>query len=246
MDDLTVWLYAPGDEHAILTSFNAVFREVCGPTYVDRTLDHWRWQYADNPAGIRAHVAMTKDGICAAHYAALPVRAVTPRGPTVFSQIVDSFVLQRFRQGLKRPGLFVGTAVPAMEHWLSLGDAMFHGMPVEDARRMSVRFMGYTTWRSIDYLVRDAREGGDAVPSGIAIAAVAKVSPDADGLAALASRSRRTAQPCATPLTSTGAMPIIPRAATSSWRRAAAARSSGSWCCGRCTSCCPAAARSPS
>ena len=45
-EDLTIRLYQDGDEHKILETFNLVFREVCGPEYVDRTLEQWQWAYA--------------------------------------------------------------------------------------------------------------------------------------------------------------------------------------------------------
>ncbi|HLU40580.1 MAG TPA: hypothetical protein VK081_14440, partial [Planctomycetota bacterium] len=87
MDSLVVRPYEPGDEHAILRSFNLVFGEMGGEGYVDRDLAAWRWAYLDNPAGMRVHVAVAPDGTIAGHYAALPVRAVTSVGPTVFAQI---------------------------------------------------------------------------------------------------------------------------------------------------------------
>ena len=51
--ELTIRPYQPGDEAKILETFNLVFREVCGPGYVDRTLEQWQWAYRDNPAGMR-------------------------------------------------------------------------------------------------------------------------------------------------------------------------------------------------
>jgi len=183
MDELTLRPYRSGDEVGILASFNLVFREVCGPSYVDRDLATWRWQFADNPAGKRIHLAVAADGTIAAQYAALPVRAVTPNGPTVFCQIVDSFVHPAYRQGLKRPGLFAITARAALEEWVAAGDGLFFGMPVETARKMSVRFLGYTTWRSVDYLARDAGAGADAGPGGLEVSRVERPSADVDALA---------------------------------------------------------------
>ena len=59
---LTIRPYEAGDEAAILSTFNLVFREVCGPDYVDRTLAQWRWAYPDNPAGHRISLAVAEDG----------------------------------------------------------------------------------------------------------------------------------------------------------------------------------------
>ncbi len=81
--------YRPGDETAILTSFNRVFREVCGPGYVDRPLEYWRWEYLQNPAGYRITVG-TADGIVAGNYSGTPQRFHTEFGPKVFVHAVDS------------------------------------------------------------------------------------------------------------------------------------------------------------
>jgi hypothetical protein len=183
MEDLVLRAYEPGDELAILRSFNLVFREVCGPGYVDRELATWRWLYADNPAGLRIHLAVAADGVIAGHYAALPARAATPLGPTVFTQVVDSFVHPAYRLGLKRPGLFVTVARAALDRWTTLGDGMFHGMPIESARKMSIRFLGYTTWRSIDYLCRDVEDGGDPA-AGPEVRRVERLGAEVDELAA--------------------------------------------------------------
>jgi hypothetical protein len=59
---LVIRPYRPGDEHAILRTFNLVFREVCGPGYVDRTLAQWRWAWLDNPIGHRISLAVADDG----------------------------------------------------------------------------------------------------------------------------------------------------------------------------------------
>ena len=61
-EGLTIRLYQDGDEHKILETFNLVFREVCGPEYVDRTLEQWQWAYAKNPAGHRMSLAVAADG----------------------------------------------------------------------------------------------------------------------------------------------------------------------------------------
>lgn len=191
MDELALRPYAPGDEAGILATFNLVFREVCGPSYVDRDLAYWRWQFADNPAGTRIHLAVARDGTIAGQYAALPVHAVTPRGPTVFTQIVDSFVHPEYRQGLKRPGVFALTALAALEHWIALGDGLFHGLPVESARKMSVRFLGYTTWRSVDYLCRDVKAHAEVAPGELTVGRVERASPDVDALALRVASEKR-------------------------------------------------------
>src|SRR5690606_32974041 len=58
------------------------------------------------------------------------------------------------------------------------------GMPVENARRMSVRFLGYTTLRSVDYLCRASDQGSDVPPAGVELLRVDRPSPDIDDRAA--------------------------------------------------------------
>ncbi len=146
--------YQPGDERRILESFNLVFREVCGAGYVDRDLATWRWMFADNPHGHRILLAVDTDGTVAAQYAALPYAARTPLGPTTFSQIVDSFVHPDYRRGLKRPGIFVQTAGPALEQWIERGDGLLYGYPVRAAERVGQRYLQYSMLRVVDFLVR--------------------------------------------------------------------------------------------
>ena len=105
LGDLTIRSYQPGDEDAILESFNRVFGEICGEGYVDRDLAFWRWEFLDNPMGHRISVAVTGDGVVAAHYAAVPVAMATSFGDAIFVQGVDSFTHPDYRRGLKRPGL---------------------------------------------------------------------------------------------------------------------------------------------
>ncbi|MEZ5965646.1 MAG: GNAT family N-acetyltransferase [Planctomycetota bacterium] len=193
MDDLELRPFRSGDEAAILDAFNLVFREVCGPSFVDRDLATWRWQFLDNPAGMRVHLAVAGDGTVAAQYAAVPVRARTPHGDTMLCQIVDSFVHPAYRQGLKRPGLFAITARAALEHWIDLGDGLFFGMPVENARKMSVRFLGYHTWRSVDYFCRDVGAGALRTSDEVSVARVDQPSPEVDRLAETVTRQKQLA-----------------------------------------------------
>ena len=129
----TIRPYRPGDETAILATFNRVFRETNGPSFVDRDLPAWRWLYLDNPEGHRISVAVTAEGTVAAHYGGVPYRLATRFGDLVFVHIVDSFVHPDFRAGLKSPGLFVCTALPWFKDCYARGDAVPYGFPVPRA-----------------------------------------------------------------------------------------------------------------
>ena len=87
--DISVRPYRPGDEAEILTSFNTVFRQVCGDGYVDRDAAHWRWQFHDNPAGRRIWLAATPDGEIAAHYGGISMHVVTEFG------VEEASIIQR-------------------------------------------------------------------------------------------------------------------------------------------------------
>ncbi len=147
--------YRPGDEAAILQSFNIVFREVCGSGYVDRQPSFWEWEFARNPEGHRIAVAMSSDGVVAAHYAGVPVRVDTAFGARTFVQGVDSFTHPDFRKGLKKPGLFVETAMPWFDECRARGDAVIYGYPVPIAERIGKRYLGYDPLHVVDYLCLD-------------------------------------------------------------------------------------------
>jgi len=134
--DLTIRPYQPGDEHQILTTFNLVFREVCGESYVDRTLKQWQWQYLDNPMGHRMSLAVAPDGTVVSQYAGVPVLADTPAGPVRFIHCVDSMTHPKWRGGLKRPGVFVITGWPFSAHSRRIQDAVLYGFPVDIAFRI--------------------------------------------------------------------------------------------------------------
>jgi hypothetical protein len=176
--------YRPGDEAGIVRSFNRVFREVCGPGYVDREPASWRWQFAHNPCGHRITLGFSADGEVAAQYAGVPQRMATSFGPAVFVHIVDSFVVPEHRAGLKRPGLFVTTAYPWFELCHRMGDAVLYGYPVKTAERIGQRYLEYKFLRSVDYLCRPAAEGSTEGPGSITVERVRDLPAGTDELAA--------------------------------------------------------------
>jgi hypothetical protein len=187
--------YQLGDEHGILATFNRVFGEVCGASFVDRDLAFWRWQFLRNPAGTRVHLGVAADGTVAAQYAALPARARTPAGPTIFGQIVDSFTHPDYRKGLKAPGAFILNALPATDDWFAgHGDGMLYGYPVRTAERMGQRYLEYRVVRIVDYLVRDLNDvpGPRPVgPSSVRVERVSSLPRDIDALAGTFATERR-------------------------------------------------------
>jgi len=178
LPDLTVRPYRPGDEHRILETFNLVFREVCGPGYVDRTMEQWRWQYLQNPMGHRMSLAVAPDGTVVSQYAGVPVLADTPCGPQTFNHCVDSMTHPAWRGGLKRPGIFVITGLPFSAHSRRIGDAVLYGFPVDVAFRIGSRYLEYHFLRVIDFLVRDVAAGVIDPPAGVRLERVTGIPPD--------------------------------------------------------------------
>ncbi|MCB9885671.1 MAG: hypothetical protein H6838_09275 [Planctomycetes bacterium] len=180
--DLTIRPYQPGDEHGILQTFNLVFREVCGPDYVDRTLEQWRWQYLDNPVGQRMSLAVAPDGTIVSQYAGVPLLADTPHGEQIFVHCVDSMTHPDYRAGLKRPGIFVITGLPFSAHSRKIGDAVLYGFPVDVAFRIGSRYLEYHFLRVIDFLIRDVALGVLDPAPGIELTRVTEVPADVDDL----------------------------------------------------------------
>lgn len=180
--ELTIRPYLPGDEHEILKTFNLVFREVCGESFVDRTLEQWRWQYLQNPMGHRISLAVAPDGTVVSQYAGVPVLADTPCGEQRFIHCVDSMTHPAWRGGLKRPGIFVITGLPFSAHSRRIQDAVLYGFPVDVAFRIGSRYLEYHFLRDIDYLVRDAAAGMHALPAGVQVAKVDAIPVDVGGL----------------------------------------------------------------
>ncbi|MBM4063278.1 MAG: hypothetical protein FJ265_19600 [Planctomycetes bacterium] len=191
LPDLTIRPYRPGDEERILETFNLVFREVCGPGFVDRTLEQWRWQYLQNPWGLRMSLAVAPDGTVVSQYAGVPIVADTPFGAQTFVHCVDSMTHPAWRAGLKRPGIFVITGLPFSAHSRRIGDAVLYGFPVDAAFRIGARYLEYHFLRVIDFLIRDVAAGVLDPPAGVRLERVAAIPPDVGSLYDLVRAEKR-------------------------------------------------------
>ena len=107
--DYEIRHYRPGDERQILETFNRVFAGTT-PDYVPRTMEQWKWEFQENPAGNQIVLAVDGAGKVICQYCCLPY-FVNLRGEKVVSGLgVDSFVDPAHRQGLKREGIFLRVA----------------------------------------------------------------------------------------------------------------------------------------
>jgi hypothetical protein len=183
MSEITIREYAPGDEHEILKTFNLVFRETCGPGFVDRGMERWEWQFRRNPMGTRIMLAVAGDGTVACQYAGVPVRAHTRDGDVVFDQGVDSMVHPGFRRGLKKDGIFIPSAYAYFDRWgFSGGCALIYGYPVSAPWRIGQKYFEQKLVRVVDYLIRPAELGAASGPAGVEVVTVRRFGPDADRL----------------------------------------------------------------
>ncbi|MGE3172856.1 MAG: hypothetical protein AB7O97_09520 [Planctomycetota bacterium] len=174
--------YRPGDENRILETFNRVFRDACGPSFVDRTMDQWTWQYLDNPEGTRIMLAVGADGTVAGHYAGVPVLADTPWGCMRFVHCVDSMTHPDWQEGLPPPGLFARTGAAFGEQCLRLGEGLCYGFPIDSAFQIGRRHLGYEMMCAIDYLVRDLRQPPLQADGGVEVRRALHLPADIDPL----------------------------------------------------------------
>lgn len=190
VNEIEIRPYRSGDEVGILETFNLVFREVCGPDFEDRGRDVWKWQYLDNPAGTRIHLAVTPDGTVASQFAGVPCAVDTEFGEKEFVQIVDSLTHPDYRAGLNR-SLFVKTCLPFVEETTQAGVAVLYGYPVPAAERVGSKFLQYTFLRTVNFLCRELGEGHAAGPAGVEVARVTELPAEVDELYERVKRSMK-------------------------------------------------------
>jgi hypothetical protein len=112
--------YRPGDEEQILALFNRVFAR-------QRTMAHWRWKFAGNPAGHQITLAVTEAGRIVGQFACLPAEAVSPGGAFVLSQGIDHMVDPE----LQKQGVFAAMTRHFVQTFLPPArDAVFFSYPL--------------------------------------------------------------------------------------------------------------------
>lgn len=147
--DFVVREYEPGDEHAILATFNRIFSGI-DRTFVPRTLEDWRWRFEENPAGRRIWLALTRDGEVVAQQAGMRVRVWNHGQEVRWNQIVDSFADPKRGGGLK-PGVFLLAARPFHDTYGGRPpdkEPCMYGLPIRRAYRIGQKFLYYQTVRN--------------------------------------------------------------------------------------------------
>lgn len=183
----TIRPYRAGDETGIVALFNEVFSEG-NPSFRPRTLEHWHWQFRDNPLGHQTFVA-DDFGAIVGTYTAIPGRWIHDGRPMQGAQAVDTCVKAQYRQVLKREGLFLQLAGAWFDHYgVPERDEIVYGFPNPIAFRIGTRQLDYRPVHTpVIALVRDfGRDWIDYLPgmggAAIGVREVHEVPEDADAL----------------------------------------------------------------
>lgn len=168
--DYEIRQYRPGDEDKIVRTFNNIF-STGNPDYVPRTVEQWKWEWIDNPAGNQIMLGIEESGEVICQYCCLPC-FVNLRGEKVVSgQGVDSFLDPTYRQGLKKEGIFLRVARRYFKEFAVPEITAFgYGFPNDKAYRVGVKMLRYheirkpqtTLFRNLFEMSDEADVGGKA------------------------------------------------------------------------------------
>lgn len=161
--------YRPGDEEAILASFNRIFGDI-DPNFHPRPMETWRWRYQENPAGWRIWLALSEDGTVIGQQAGMPVRMIHDGQRVHWNQVGDTFTDPGFTRALRNPGLFFRVATPYSNNYGGAPpdkDPVLYGLPTRRAHRIGARQLAYQVCRNQNKLRapldRVATDGGQGV-----------------------------------------------------------------------------------
>ena len=165
--DTEIRPFTSGDEPQLLRSFSEAFAAV-DPGFEPWSAARWRWQFVENPAGVRLMAAFDSSGRALAQYAGVPQRALLEGEEVTFTQAVGSFCLPEARS-LGRRSLFVQTGLAYAEEYVGPGgDAWTWGYPVPSARRIGEHALGYERVREQTMLVATPERITPAASSAVA------------------------------------------------------------------------------
>lgn len=148
----TIRRFERGDEKAILDLFARSF-------HVERSLDHFRWKYEDDPYGAeRISLAFDVTGALVAHYAGYPVRFRLHGEDVVANQIGDTMTDPSIRHIGRGPSSILGrTALHFYENFCEGQVAFNFGFNVANIQKFSLRFLRSTRVEGVAYRFRDLR-----------------------------------------------------------------------------------------
>ena len=160
-DEVTIRAYQPGDEHALVEGYNAIFPQ-------SRSLEHWYWKFRDAPIGdnpigrTQVAVAESADAGIVGTYTSMMVRVRMEGEDLLAAQGLDMWVYPEFRRKAPRPGLFVHVGWKHYELFggTAPGQARFHyGWPIPNWR-IGQRYLRYENIRDWDFLFRETPADG--------------------------------------------------------------------------------------
>ena len=191
---LEIRVARPEDDEALVACFNSIF-PVDHPGVRPMDLATWRWKYkAPGGLGREMIVATHPEVGVVGAYPSQPLWATFDGAPCRTAQITDLMVRHEWRRVGERPGLFV--QMGNLYYGLYCGpdkQAFNYGWPIP-AWRIGQRYLRYENVRDWNFLARDvpvAREALVALPAGLEVTEVARVSADADALAARVAQETR-------------------------------------------------------
>lgn len=176
--------YEPGDEVAILASFNRIFAAI-DKYFVPRTLEAWRWQYLANPSGGKLVSAFTPEGTVVAHHGFILQRLRVGTATTLCGQVVDTLVDAAYRRGLQRTSLSALLSNRFVSHFGGEGPdrvAFFWGAPIRVAMRVGESQGRYEMVRTQLKLVAALATAVEVADAGVEVAVVERFAPDVDAL----------------------------------------------------------------
>lgn len=157
-DSFTVRGYREGDETKINEMFNEVFNQ-------NRSLTHWYWKYRDNPYGShRISLAVSPEGLLAAHYGGYPVRLYfRPRRSSSMQEVStyhlgDKMTRKQFRSvGFGKTSLLAKT-FSHFKKTYAKGIPFGYGFGTHHSLRFGLIFLNYADIEPVPYRTLDRRK----------------------------------------------------------------------------------------
>jgi SAM-dependent methyltransferase len=145
--DHNIWKLKPGnypvrpyiekDEERILEAFNLVFNQ-------NRTLDHWRWKYLDNPEGGPYTTLATHEDNLVAHYSAYPVSLTIEGQLSKTFHVGDTFTVPDKRGvGRGKTSLLSRTVRLFHKLWCENKIDFFYGFNTGRIQKLGKKILSY-------------------------------------------------------------------------------------------------------
>lgn len=137
--------YQKGDEKRILEYQN----KTMAPTDI-RSSDYWKWEYQDNPIGIKT-IWVAEDGdLLVGHYALMPLMMKVGTFTCLAAQSVDTFTHHEYR----RLGIFVALAEKVYSLAAAKGISALYGFPSIAAYHGFVKKLDWIKVTSMDKMIK--------------------------------------------------------------------------------------------